>query len=433
MPVTYDFHLVPIDSITVEEGRQRRKLEQIDELAASIKRNGLLHPIVVLRDGKLVAGERRLTAMKELGEKEIPVHYLDELAPFEAKAIELEENIKRVNLTWKESCLAAAEYHELRKTTEDEWTQQNTADSIGLSRQHISRLLIVARALNQGNSLVAAATNFDAAYRVIKREQQRAVATEAAQIVFSGGDDPAAESKKDEPKHKLLVADFREWAKSYKGRRFNFIHCDFPYGIGYQKTGYAGSETWNKYDDSAEALTVLLDAIMKHKDKLFFPSAHLMFWLSMNSYTFVVKELTDNGFRVNPMPLIWHKDRGIIPDPDRGPRQVYETTLLASLGDRKIVKPVANATYQPVKKVGHISTKSQPMLEHFFSLVVDGLTEMLDPTCGSGSALGAAIALGAKRVVGVDINAEYIEAAGLCIKRALTRKESELDKASQGK
>ena len=424
MPVSYEFHLLPLSKIKVPKDRQRKKLEKITELAESIERNGLLHPIVITRDGTLVCGGRRFQAFKLLKLKEIPVHYLDELNPYEMKAIELEENIKRVDLSWEDNCLAAAEYHRLREAGEEGWTRKNTAEAIGLSPQHVSKLLQVAEELLRKNKAVAAATNIEAAWRTVKRRQDRAVKTEAAQITFNTKGSSAGDEKKEEKKKSsaaevnISVADFTEWAATYTGRRFNFVHCDFPYGVKYGTTNYSGSKTWDKYDDSLETYTDLLKALTENRERIFFPNAHLMFWFSMNHYTFTFESLTEAGFAVNPFPLIWSKDRGLIPDPQRGPRRVYETALHASLGDRKIVRSVPNLTYSVVKKLEHISTKPQPMLEHFMAMFVDDLTEILDPTCGGGTALAAAKSLGAKRIVGLDINEEYVSATKLLVKTA---------------
>jgi ParB family transcriptional regulator, chromosome partitioning protein len=57
--------------------RYRKTLGDIQSLAASIKELGLLHPIVVRPDGRLIAGERRLAACKRLGWKSVPVTYVD--------------------------------------------------------------------------------------------------------------------------------------------------------------------------------------------------------------------------------------------------------------------------------------------------------------------------------------------------------------------
>lgn len=421
MPVSYEFHSLPMTDVIVSEDRQRKNLEKVDELAASINRNGLLHPIVVTRDGTLVSGGRRYEAFKLLNATTIPVHYLDELAPHECKAIELEENIKRVNLTWKESCIAAAEYHDLRTKLEPNWTRQATAEAIGLSPQHMGKLIQVAREINSENERVLAASNFDAAYNVIRRAQDRAVKTQVAQLDIVNQEVGAVKVSdldlKPEPKVtcQLIVGDFVEWADNYTGRKFNFVHCDFPYGVNYSNTGYSGSQTWKKYADDPEVYRILLAALVKNKDKIFFPSAHLMFWFSMNYYDETVRALTKAGFAVNPFPLIWMKDRGIIPDSERGPRRVYETALMASLGDRKVIKSPNNAFYLAVKKEGHISTKPQAMLKEFLCMFVEDTTEMLDPTCGGGSALAVARRLGAKRLVGLDVDEEHIETAQLAM------------------
>lgn len=52
--------------------RHRKDMGDIATLAKSISEVGLLHPIVVTNEGKLIAGERRLKACKALGWKNIP-------------------------------------------------------------------------------------------------------------------------------------------------------------------------------------------------------------------------------------------------------------------------------------------------------------------------------------------------------------------------
>ena len=94
-----EFKSVSIDFIKVNrDERQRKELKNIPELAASIKRVGLIHPPVIERDGTLRTGERRYTALKSLGWTNVPVQFADELTSAEAKALELEENISRVDI-----------------------------------------------------------------------------------------------------------------------------------------------------------------------------------------------------------------------------------------------------------------------------------------------------------------------------------------------
>ena len=70
-----------------------------------------------------------------------------------------------------------------------------------------------------------------------------------------------------------------------------------------------------------------------------------------------------------------------------------------------------------------MSEKPEPMLRHFFGMLVDENTVLLDPTCGSGSALRAANSLGARFVLGLERNAEFAGIAQDALARARKLKE----------
>jgi ParB family chromosome partitioning protein len=67
---------MPITAIRVGE-RHRRDMGDIEGLAASIAELKLLHPVVVRPDGELIAGARRLEAVKALGWTHVPVNVVD--------------------------------------------------------------------------------------------------------------------------------------------------------------------------------------------------------------------------------------------------------------------------------------------------------------------------------------------------------------------
>ena len=121
----------------------------------------------------------------------------------------------------------------------------------------------------------------------------------------------------------------------------------------------------------------------------------------------------NSDFEINPFPLVWHKSEGIglLPDPNRGPRRTFETCLFGSRGDRWIVKSKASSFAAPTDRKQHMSTKPKTVLDHFFQMFVDKNTVMLDPTCGSGSAVRAAEELGAPHILGIEKNAEFAERA----------------------
>ena len=67
---------IDISSICIGT-RQRKDLGDIPALAASIEEHGLLQPIVITPDRRLVAGLRRLRALELLGRRTVPVHIAD--------------------------------------------------------------------------------------------------------------------------------------------------------------------------------------------------------------------------------------------------------------------------------------------------------------------------------------------------------------------
>jgi DNA modification methylase len=68
----------------------------------------------------------------------------------------------------------------------------------------------------------------------------------------------------------------------------------------------------------------------------------------------------------------------------------------------------------------HVSIKPEPVLKHFFRMLVDEHTRLLDPTCGSGTALRAAEGLGAKNSLGIEADAEFADRAREALIRART-------------
>lgn len=419
------FHSFAISSInTNRDARQRRELRNIDTLAESIKECGLIHPPVIQRDGTLVVGERRVEACKLLGWTHISVQYIDELEEAELKKVELEENIKRENIPWQDEVRAVYDYCQILKIQDpqliDSSARAKAATRLGRSIGDIFSKFRLAEEILSGNKEIAAIPEYSTArgrvQRADERKSEKAIADIQAAAQSPHPDAPPPES--------IFVADFNEWAPLYKGPRFNFLHCDFPYGIGADKFNQGAANSHGGYEDTPEHFWKLVGTL-NNTPGLTTESCHLMFWFAMRKgrerlYEEIAATLEQGGWYVNPMPLIWMKTdgSGIIPDPERDPRQIYETAFLCSRGDRKIVRAVANAYGAPVVQSRHMSEKPEPVLRHFFRMLVDENTIMLDPTCGSGSSLRAAESLNAGHCIGLEINGEFAERAMAALKSA---------------
>lgn len=416
-----NFVTLPIGEINVNRAeRQRRDLPNISILADSLKRLGLIHPVVVDREHNLIAGERRIAAASSLGWTNITCQYFDELDPAIARAVELEENIKREALPWKDECKAVAEYHAIRSAEEPEWSVEETGKALGLGAESIKQKLAVAREIAAGNLMVTEAPKFSTARGIVQRAESRKDDEALAAL------GPRSALQSDRPADSILNLDFNTWAPTYDGPRFNFIHCDFPYGIEANKFNQGSASLHGGYSDTEDDYWELLITLAANLDRLVAPSAHIMFWFSMHYYAETLAFFEKNtDFRIDPFPLIWTKSDnvGILPDPERGPRRIYETCLFGSRGDRKIVRPTSNAIHAPSDRSEHMSIKPEGMLAQFFRMFVDSNTIMLDPTCGSGGALRAGESLGASHVQGLERNAEFAARANAALNKArLARK-----------
>lgn len=466
MLVTDTYGRVALDAVKVARNDRQRKglfnkngeFINSDGLVDSIRLRGVLNPIIVDRDFNLIAGERRLTASKLAGMKDIPYRFVEDCDELEVQIIEAEENLKRLDLDWKDEAQAIAGIHSLYKLRHDEgWSQEETSRELGYAtNSKVMMCIRVVRELN--NERIAAAENLRAAYNMLARQDERKIAdamndiVEGTHEIFTHGSsqtaDPTLNAIADSlgvvvvtptgvsavPKlapESILHGDFLEWSKTYSGPRFNFLHCDFPYGVEVFAGPQSGVTRWEQtYADGKDVYVELIRALGASLDRLLTPSAHVVFWLSasiVRQYeTLELFRQVAPSLAFQDFPLVWHKtcNTGILPDPKRGPRRVYETALIASREDRYIVRAVSNCYGAPVAKALHPSTKPEPVLRHFFSMFVDENTRMLDPTCGSGSALRAAESLNAEHVLGIERDEEFVKSARVALRQFRTMRQA---------
>ena len=133
---------LPRDLMQRGQYQPRREFdkEALEELANSIRAQGVIQPIVVRPYGEpgryeIVAGERRWRAAQLAGLQEIPV-VIKEVSDQATMAMALIENIQRENLNPIEEATALQ-----RLIQEFELTQQQAADAVGRSRTAVTNLL----------------------------------------------------------------------------------------------------------------------------------------------------------------------------------------------------------------------------------------------------------------------------------------------------
>ena len=145
---TFEVDLYDLDT-NPDQPRKTFDPEKLAELAASVKRHGVVQPILVKQNGlryTIVAGERRYRAARQAGLTKVPVVLtnVDENAVME---ISLVENIQRENLNPIEEAAAIKllmQQHDL--------TQEEVSERVGKSRPAIAnalRLLTLAKSVQK--------------------------------------------------------------------------------------------------------------------------------------------------------------------------------------------------------------------------------------------------------------------------------------------
>jgi len=140
-PARESLATVDIDRIQPGRYQPRTKMdsESLNELAASIRVQGLMQPILVRPAGadryEIIAGERRWRAARIAGLNEVPVAVRD-VPDQAALAMALIENIQRENLNPLEEAQGVQ-----RLVAEFKLTHQEAADAIGRSRAATTNLL----------------------------------------------------------------------------------------------------------------------------------------------------------------------------------------------------------------------------------------------------------------------------------------------------
>ena len=144
-PVVDTISTVPVDKVTANPFQPRKEFDEetLEELAQSIRQQGVITPITVRRmpDGtyQLIAGERRWRASQRAGLKEIPA-YVRAASDNQMMEMALVENIQRENLNAMEVALA---YRSLIE--ECRLTHEELSEKMGKNRSTITNYLRLLR------------------------------------------------------------------------------------------------------------------------------------------------------------------------------------------------------------------------------------------------------------------------------------------------
>ena len=199
---------ISLDEIYANPNQPRKIFEPkaLDELASSIKANGVIMPIVLNKDedGRymIIAGERRYRASKIVGNKTIPA-IIKDYDERKIKEISLIENLQREDLNPIESATA------MRQLMEDYGlTQEELSERIGKSRSAIANTLrllsleaevikmVSDGRLSQGHARTLVTLPIDAQVKIAKKTVAEGLSVRAVETEVKDYFNPPQEKKR---------------------------------------------------------------------------------------------------------------------------------------------------------------------------------------------------------------------------------------------
>lgn len=345
------------DIDTSERVRQDFDPKYLNELAESIMAYGLLHPPTVDEKYKLIGGEQRFRAMRDvIGSEYIPVSIMS-VPKADRLELELEENFRRRDFDWKESVLGIARLHDYKRKNHvrmgKAWRQADTAKLLGLSSHaHVSHVLVIAPLIEKNDQEIVGCMNIKQAWDIILRRKEQ----EANEIKAKKYQLPAkvSEAPKTPAKSKVIKFDdldgldsldsltdapapvspitpelsdipavipLSEWLKKESDQNMgpgslmaqldaesvDHIICDPPYAIDVNTMGLKNVDEIADTHDVEQNVSLLANFIPLAFRALK-PGGFLAFWYDNVHWEFLYKTATAAGFAVQRWPVVWCKE-----------------------------------------------------------------------------------------------------------------------------
>jgi len=444
-----DERIAITDIVIGEKHRMRKFFGNIEELAASIARFGLLTPIVLDSENNLIAGHRRILATKSLGHPDILFRRIEALDPITRQELELEENIRRKDLEWQEEVVGLYRLYMAKQARYGEkgnplsenggYGIEEAARELDRATGSISMDLALAKALQEYPDLVEEKTK-SSAFKRFRRMKETALRAELAKRKQGEDHGQLVEDEEEledeaqsteapaflrQPIRKAVWkgigvfyhADARDVLRGLPEDSVDLIVTDPPYGIGLYKEGAAVSSSkfaesqGAMYDDDPKTIMDMLDETFMHAARLLKPDGHAYVFFHMTRYEPVYLMLKRHFGECEATPIIWMKQTTGIGDPTRNWIYSYEPCFWVNRG-RILVKPQPFNVlkYDTVGKKIHSVEKPVALMRHLVEASAVKGEIVLDPFAGSGSTLVAAAQLGC-RFIGIEKHQDFYRSA----------------------
>jgi len=415
---------VHLDEITVvNRARQDFSNESKEtELQESITEIGLLHPLVLMESDVgyiLLAGERRLRAVRALGWDTVPVSIYPPLDACDIKTVEMHENFHRLDLTYAERVGIIRDIHNLQiekygqrwRNEPDGHSLADTAEIVGVSKSAVAQAIELANMIEVVPALANMKNEAEAQRTIRKAKVDEERALQAA--VY---EEKILEQGEDKTRQGLLNSYIAETdlvdGLSCIDSPVDVIEFDPPYGISLDEIKKTSPENMDGYEELdfktfREKFPQWIAAIYG----VMAENSWMICWFSIKShYEFVATTLEEKGFKINRKPSIWIRPSGQTRAPETNLASCYQSFFYARKGSPKLVEQGRPDVYgtlpiPPSMKV-HPTERPIELYEEILKTVATPNCLIVSPCLGSGNVLLAAANL-QLRAFGFDLSTQF--------------------------
>lgn len=419
-----ELKVVSRTSILVET-RAREDYGDIDYLAESMKKDGVIQPLAVKANGdgtyRLLAGGRRIKAAEKAGIMELPVRIYPETLPeYEMLSIELMENMARKDLSWLEQARLKTQLHNLQVSVHGEklstspgasgWSMTDTAKLLGRSIGGVSDDIRIAKAADAIPAIAECATKQEAA-KMLARLKEKMILDEKAKRAESRSG--PAEQLHEELCAQYILGDFFVGVKAIPDGSIRLCEVDPPYGIDLpnvkkeHNSNYGDSYNEVHKDDYEEFMRNTLTECYR----IMAPDSWLILWYAIEPWAEQTYQWAiDAGFKGGRLGGFWVKPQGQTKQPNYHLGSAVEPFYYLAKGSPVIAKPgrVNAFVYRtvPPQRKTHPTERPIELVQEILTTFVDVGSRIAVPFAGSGNTLLACANLGMKGI-GWDLTADY--------------------------
>lgn len=415
---------VKLSDILVAEDRAREDFGDLEELVSSIKEKGIIQPVTLDSNLRLLAGGRRHRAATVCGLETIPCIIRDDVTEIDAKEIELIENIHRKDFTWQEKAKLTGEIHELYKQKDPSWSQRKTVELMDSSLGTVSRELQLAKAMEVIPEISEAKTADDALKMLKKLEEQSIVAElrrrqqqqveqhTSTNTHAPGVDGGVATALKQADQNYIIKDVFKGMEGLRNNGNISIIECDPPYGIDLnnQKASAdsVGSTVEGYKEVHADVYEGFLNKLASELYRVAGKDCWLVFWFGQSWSREVYDALVTAGWKVDEIPAVWVKPNGQTLQPELYYARCYEPFYLCRKGKPVMAERGRSNVFQFRGDTSKYHPTQRPveLIEEILSTLSVGMDTVFVPFLGSGATLRACYNRGLKGF-GFDLDGKY--------------------------